>query len=79
METMVETIVCWYLQGNHHSRVSWAVQDFVHPQYGEVEFRFVALPLAYLSFRLPFALVTAMRPPFLQQFRCGRRSDPGGT
>ena len=29
-----ETIVCWYLQGNHHSRVSWVVQDIVHPQYG---------------------------------------------
>ena len=26
-----ETIVCWYLQGD--SRVSWVVQDFVHPQY----------------------------------------------
>ena len=26
-----ETIDCWYLQGNHHSRVSWVVQDFVHP------------------------------------------------
>ena len=28
-----ETIVCWYLQGTHHFRVSWVVQDFVHPQY----------------------------------------------
>ena len=30
-ETMVETTVCWYLQGNH-PRIS-LVQDFVHPQY----------------------------------------------
>ena len=22
LETMVETMFCWYLQGNHHSRVS---------------------------------------------------------
>ena len=28
-----ETTVCWYLQRNHHSRVSYVVQDFVHPQY----------------------------------------------
>ena len=30
------TLRLWntYLQGNHHSRVSWVVQDFVHPQYG---------------------------------------------
>ena len=28
----METIVCWYLQGNHHSRISQVVQDFVHPQ-----------------------------------------------
>ena len=27
-----EATVCWYLQGNHHSRVSQVVQDFVHPQ-----------------------------------------------
>ena len=30
---VLETIVCWYLQGNHHSRVSQVVQDFVHPQF----------------------------------------------
>ena len=29
LETMIETIVCWYLQGMHHSRVSWVVRDFV--------------------------------------------------
>ena len=29
-----ESMVWWYVQGNHHSRVSWVVQDFVHPQYG---------------------------------------------
>ena len=29
-----ETIVCWYLQGKHHSRASKMVRtDFVHPQY----------------------------------------------
>ena len=28
-----ETIVCWWLQRNHHSRVFWVVQDFVHPRY----------------------------------------------
>ena len=28
-----EAVVHWYLQGNHHSRVSEVVQDFVHPQY----------------------------------------------
>ena len=28
-----ETVVRWHLQGNHHSRVSLVVQDFVHPQY----------------------------------------------
>ena len=28
-----ETIVCWHLRGNHHSRVSQVVQDFAHPQY----------------------------------------------
>ena len=28
-----ETIVCWKIQVNHHSRVSKVVQDFVHPQY----------------------------------------------
>ena len=32
-ETVVDSIVCWYLQGNHYPRVSW-VQDFVHPQCG---------------------------------------------
>ena len=31
-ETRGKTIARWYLQGNHHFRVSWAVQDFVHPQ-----------------------------------------------
>ena len=31
-----ETCACWYLQWNHHSKVSWVVQDFVHPQYGKV-------------------------------------------
>ena len=30
-ETMVETIISWYLQGNHPSRVSQVVQEFVHP------------------------------------------------
>ena len=25
----LETTVCWYLQGNHHSIVSEVVQDFV--------------------------------------------------
>ena len=29
----LESILCWYLQGNHPSRVSEVVQDFVHPQY----------------------------------------------
>ena len=29
----MRTLVCWYLQGNQHSRASWVVQDFVHPQY----------------------------------------------
>ena len=29
----LETIVCWYLQEKHPSRVSEVVQDFVHPQY----------------------------------------------
>ena len=29
----VQTTVCGYLQGNHHSIASWAVQDFVHPHY----------------------------------------------
>ena len=29
-------IVCWCLQGNHHSRVAWVVQDIVHPQYDPV-------------------------------------------
>ena len=33
-KTMVETIVRWYLQGNHHSVVC-QVMDFVHPQYGK--------------------------------------------
>ena len=28
-----ESIVCWYLRGNHPSRVSEVVQSFVHPQY----------------------------------------------
>ena len=27
-----EAIVCWYLQANHYSRVSYVVQDFVHLQ-----------------------------------------------
>ena len=27
-----ETLVGWYLQGNHDSRVSQVVQDFGHPQ-----------------------------------------------
>ena len=31
-ETM-GTIICWCLQENHHSRVSWVVQDVVHPQF----------------------------------------------
>ena len=32
-ETMVETIVCWYLQGSHHSRVSerCEVESGTHP------------------------------------------------
>ena len=29
----LDTILCWYLQGNYSSRVSEVVQDFVHPQY----------------------------------------------
>ena len=33
VEIMVEPIVCWYLQGNHLSRDSEVVRDFVHPQY----------------------------------------------
>ena len=28
----LEIIVCWFLQGNHHSRDCYEVQDFVHPQ-----------------------------------------------
>ena len=28
-----ETIICWYLEGNHHPKLCWVVQDFVHPQY----------------------------------------------
>ena len=32
-----ETIVCWYVQGNHHSKVfRWCALDFVHPQYDVV-------------------------------------------
>ena len=33
-ETMIETIVGWYLQGSQHSRVSerWCEMDLVHPQ-----------------------------------------------
>ena len=30
-ETMVETIVSWYLQGHHHSRVSWVVRTGFRP------------------------------------------------
>ena len=38
LETMVvETIVSWhfiwYLRGSHHCRLSWVLQDFVHPPY----------------------------------------------
>ena len=35
---MAETMARPYLQESHHSRVSWAVQDFVNPQL-------VSLPL----------------------------------
>ena len=28
-----EAIVCWYLQGNHHSRVSSLLQEFIHAQH----------------------------------------------
>ena len=39
-----ETIVCWYSQGNHYSRVSQVVQDFVHPQcVGSLGTSYVAL------------------------------------
>ena len=37
-ETMVEPIVCWYLQGKRSFQVPEVVQDFVHPQY---VFRFI--------------------------------------
>ena len=30
-ETMVETIACWYLPGDHHSRVSWVVRIGFRP------------------------------------------------
>ena len=40
-KTMVETTVCWYLQGNHHSMISQVMQDFVHAQY---ECLFLRLP-----------------------------------
>ena len=35
LETMVETIVCWYLQGNQQKPgfLRWCEMDFVHPQY----------------------------------------------
>ena len=34
--TMVETIVRWYSQGDHHSRVSWVVQDSsIHSRPGQ--------------------------------------------
>ena len=39
-----ETIVCWYLQGCHASRVSQPVQEFVHPQYGLSFFLTCGLP-----------------------------------
>ena len=28
-----ETVVCWYVQVYHHSRVSWVRNGLVHPQY----------------------------------------------
>ena len=28
-----DTIVGWYFQGNHHSRLSQLLQDFILPQY----------------------------------------------
>ena len=41
---MVETYVCWYLQGNQDFRGSWVVQDFVHPQYVLIERKLVTPP-----------------------------------
>ena len=34
-ETMVETFVCWHLQGKHQKPgfLRWCERDFVHPQY----------------------------------------------
>ena len=48
-----ETIVCWNLQGNHHSRASWVVQDFVHPQYHGGPFKEVQEPVFFLGFPAP--------------------------
>ena len=31
-KTPWKTILCWFLQENHHFSVSSVVQDFVHPQ-----------------------------------------------
>ena len=36
IKTMVEVIVCWYLQGNHSFQGFLVVQDLVHPQFGGV-------------------------------------------
>ena len=33
LDIMVEAIVGWYLPGNHHSRVSQELQDYVHARY----------------------------------------------
>ena len=36
---MVDATFCWYLRWNHHSRISWVVQDVGHSQYGGIGFR----------------------------------------
>ena len=56
-----ETLFCWYLQGNHHSRVSYVLQDVVHPcvlRMGTLPVRFRAtehLPgMAFRAVQLGF-------------------------
>ena len=32
MKPWLKPLACWYFLGNHYPRVSWVVQDSVHPQ-----------------------------------------------
>ena len=70
---MVETIVCWLLQGNQHSRDS-QVQHVVHPQY---QFSCISLCCEAVTFRMTIlqAVVAFVHANMLLAWTQGPRPD----